>query len=300
MKRELETIPVSWIIQACRSKFNYDVSGLFAEGIKEIKVVQDSETQLIEFQPLIAGDAWFYQHIGQLDWYYQARKSEYLTASRFSQGVKVVDVGCGDGAFHDFAKAAEFVGLELNEENVDAGKKRGIDIRNRLVQDHVSIDQRDGYYDLATAFQVVEHVPDPVAFVVDMAALVRPGGLLFISVPANDSYIGLCPNNILNMPPHHVTRWPDAALRRMGEACGLEVIDVIPEQLDPNKERAVVGAVFASLFFPRVRFVESGIRGFLRALLIQFTKVLPSSAVKRAAATMRGHSVSVVLQKPHA
>jgi 2-polyprenyl-3-methyl-5-hydroxy-6-metoxy-1,4-benzoquinol methylase len=298
MKQELETIPVSWIIQACRKKFHYDVSYLFEEGIREIKVVQDRETHLIEFQPPIAGDARFYQHIGQLDWYYKSHKSEYLTASRFSQGVKVVDVGCGEGAFHGFARAAEFVGLELNEENVDAGRKRGIDIRKRLVKDHVSIDQRGGYYDLATAFQVVEHVPDPVAFIKEIAELVRSGGLLFISVPANDSYIGLCPNNILNMPPHHVSRWPDTALQRVGEACGLEVVEVIPEALDHGNERAVVGAVFASLFFSRVRFVESGIRSSLRALLIQFTRVLSEVAINRTAASMRGHSVSVVLRKP--
>ena len=38
-------------------------------------------------------------------------------------------------------------------------------------------------FDVVTAWHVVEHVPDPVAFIADLARVTRPGGLVLIETP---------------------------------------------------------------------------------------------------------------------
>lgn len=38
-------------------------------------------------------------------------------------------------------------------------------------------------FDVVTAFDVIEHVPDPMPFLADITALLRPGGCLFVSTP---------------------------------------------------------------------------------------------------------------------
>jgi SAM-dependent methyltransferase len=76
---------------------------------------------------------------------------------------------------------------------------------------------------LVTAFEVLEHVPDPAAFFREAAALVAPGGYLAIAVPNNEGAHRLCSLEPLQWPPHHLTRWRAADLRRLGERNGLEL-----------------------------------------------------------------------------
>jgi hypothetical protein len=48
---------------------------------------------------------------------------------------------------------------------------------------------------------------------------------VIVATPNDDSFLGLAINGILNMPPHHVTRWTSSALRYILEFMGL--VDVV-------------------------------------------------------------------------
>jgi SAM-dependent methyltransferase len=82
------------------------------------------------------------------------------------------------------------------------------------------------------AFQVLEHVPDPRAFLASCVYCLKPGGRLILSVPAEDSFTGLVPNNCLNLPPHHLTRWSDKALLALREEFNLHDLQLIPLPLE--------------------------------------------------------------------
>ena len=53
-----------------------------------------------------------------------------------------------------------------------------------------------GTFDVVTAVEVIEHVPDPVGLMTEISALLRPGGLFFLTTG--------------NAEPHrdHFLRWP--------------------------------------------------------------------------------------------
>jgi hypothetical protein len=76
-------------------------------------------------------------------------------------------------------------------------------------------------------------VPDTAGFMRACVAALKPGGRLVVTVPSEDSYLGISPSGWLNMPPHHVTRWSDQALRNLFAAVGVKVDRLWHEPVAP-------------------------------------------------------------------
>jgi len=102
----------------------------------------------------------------------------------------LVDFGCGNGAqtllfAEDFDRvtgvdvSAEFLGDFRREIVV-----RGLESRFKaLATDGGLIPLPDGAADVVTSFTVLEHVPDEQAALAEMRRILRPGGILIITVP---------------------------------------------------------------------------------------------------------------------
>ena len=101
-------------------------------------------------------------------------------------GLTAIDVGCGGGlATEPLARlGARATGLDVTEENVAAAKAHaaaeGLDIDYR-VETAEALAATGAQYDLVVSLEVVEHVPDPDAFLRAVSALVAPGGLLILA-----------------------------------------------------------------------------------------------------------------------
>jgi 2-polyprenyl-6-hydroxyphenyl methylase / 3-demethylubiquinone-9 3-methyltransferase len=108
------------------------------------------------------------------------------TGMRPLEGLQVLDVGCGGGLICEpLARlGARLTGLDPAKENIEAarrhaeGQRLAIDYRVGRVEDLVA---QARTFDAVVCLEVVEHVPDPGAFLESCAALVRPGGLLLLS-----------------------------------------------------------------------------------------------------------------------
>lgn len=107
---------------------------------------------------------------------------------RFSlaSGPRVLDVGCGAGlASEALARlGCNVLGLDAAAETIDAarahaeGQDLPLSYRVGAVEDLAAEGLR---FPAITALEVIEHVPDPAAFVRLLAGLLEPGGLLFLS-----------------------------------------------------------------------------------------------------------------------
>jgi SAM-dependent methyltransferase len=86
--------------------------------------------------------------------------------------------------------------------------------------------RRPDAYDLACAFQVLEHVADPLGMASAMAACLAPGGLLVLAMPVWPAPHTEIPNNLLNLPPHHLTWWNEGACRALASRLGLQAVRV--------------------------------------------------------------------------
>ncbi|MFM5886104.1 MAG: class I SAM-dependent methyltransferase [Novosphingobium sp.] len=133
-----------------------------------------------------------------------ARQHMAFLATIAGEGT-LLDVGCSTGLFLDLARTAGFAvkGVEFSEESAGFARDHfGLTVERGSIHDCTDA---DGSYDVLTMFDVIEHVPDPLA---DMAAalrLLKPGAWFVLSTPNID---GLFPRasyplaNALNYWPH--------------------------------------------------------------------------------------------------
>ena len=150
-------------------------------------------------------------------WYDPDNKYEFsLGAAATRPGDRVLDVGCGAGHFARHVPGADYIGQDDDGAGAAHGMATVSGSLGDLVADHAEA------FDVVTAFQVLEHAPDPVAFLRACLALLKPGGTLVIGVPDHESYLGNLRNFVLNAPPHHVTWWNQKSLTRLAQSVGLE------------------------------------------------------------------------------
>lgn len=101
----------------------------------------------------------------------------------------LLDVGCGFGFALDFWQRTgrgEAVGLELAEYGREGAKRLGVTIHAEMLQDCKAL--ADRRFDVIYASEVIEHVPDPSAFVALLSRWVADDGVLIMTTPAG-SYI---------------------------------------------------------------------------------------------------------------
>lgn len=93
-------------------------------------------------------------------------------------GALVADVGSGPG---DLAEAFRAHGARAVAVDVDWDEMhcRQRDLEQAVVGDGTRLPFVDGTFDVACSSNVLEHVPDPLALVAEMARVTRPGGLVF-------------------------------------------------------------------------------------------------------------------------
>lgn len=97
-------------------------------------------------------------------------------------GARLLDVGCGNGAFLSTAQGLGYhaVGLEMDEAAVELGRRAGLDIHVGLHPDDIA---PLGLFDHITFNHVLEHVHWPVATLRQVFASLKPGGRVWISQP---------------------------------------------------------------------------------------------------------------------
>jgi SAM-dependent methyltransferase len=98
---------------------------------------------------------------------------------------RLLDIGCSCGYFLEVAAAHGFDvrGVEFSRSAIAAASPA---IRPRIFEGTLDAMPADGLFDVVSAFDLIEHVPDPRAFLRRCAALLKPGGTLLISTPDTD------------------------------------------------------------------------------------------------------------------
>jgi len=101
-------------------------------------------------------------------------------------GVRLIDIGCGGGLVAEpLARlGATVTGIDLATDSIAAARAHAadagvpVDYRAQSIEDVAAAGER---YDVALCLEVLEHVPDPAAFLATAARVVEPGGVLIAS-----------------------------------------------------------------------------------------------------------------------
>ncbi|MFT5695432.1 MAG: SAM-dependent methyltransferase [Myxococcota bacterium] len=138
----------------------------------------------------------------------------------------LLDVGCGGGQFLAFARRRgwkDLTGIEYAPgAAARAREQSGATVHS---VDFVASQLASGHYAGITMWNVIEHAPNPRAFIDEVERLLRPSGV----------YVADCPNRrgvtmrvigkdaYVVMPPEHLTYFSHRSLRRLLEGGGLKV-----------------------------------------------------------------------------
>ena len=150
-----------------------------------------------------------------------------------AQPRSLLDVGCGEGVLvHQWALSLpeiRVVGIDLEEESIQAGwaERQAPNLQYRTMPAE-DLPFADGEFDIATAIEVLEHVPDAEHTLAEMARCAERH--LLVSVPreplwrmlnmARGAYLGQLGNT-----PGHLNHWSRRSFARLLSQHG-EVVEL--------------------------------------------------------------------------
>ena len=119
-------------------------------------------------------ESWQYTFKNKVDWQIAAN----LIKERFTEG-SILDIGCWDGKFLEHLKENyNLYGMEINSDAAIKSSKKGINIIAKNIYDAQSLSFK---FDVVTAFDVIEHMENPLIFLEFMSRLVKDNGTIIIS-----------------------------------------------------------------------------------------------------------------------
>ena len=194
---------------------------------------------------------------------YLTRCREYLSSG--SPQPRLLDVGCGTGAFLERAQKAGFLceGIEICKPLAD------IAVRNVGCPVHIGLlsglDLTECSFDVITMYDLIEHLPEPASDLRKVHKWLKPGGILFVLTPNDDALLRRIARLVfhgsfrkIDRPmrvlyhKHHLSFFSTRSLARLVEGCGFDVVNVETRNQETSRlilsgaERLAVRLTFAA------------------------------------------------------
>jgi len=153
-------------------------------------------------------------------WWFVGRRQLALSLLESHVGKEkpdVLDLGCGTGVvLRELSSWAKPVGLDMSDLALGYCQKRSLD--RLIIGDGAQLPIQDQQIDAIIGLDIFEHIEDDKAAFAEAYRVLRPGGVLVLSVPAFMSLWG--PHDVALM---HFRRYRVSEVRRRLEEAGFEV-----------------------------------------------------------------------------
>lgn len=172
----------------------------------------------------------------------------FVDFSRYRQTNRWLDVGFGAGSILKIAAELdwEVFGVEVSKPAIEQARKRNFDVFHG---DLIEANYPDNYFDVITASEIIEHLPEPQKLLNEIERILRPDGLFWATTPSAKgiSYRLLGLDWTIIVPPEHIQIFSKKGITGMLKKAGFSHInlrthgtnplEIINHFRQPNKER---------------------------------------------------------------
>lgn len=168
--------------------------------------------EIREYERLARFEGFYWWHVGRRD-----IVRRVIEMGTDDCGLDVLEVGCGTGGNLDLLEEfGSVTGIDSSPTAIEFCRQRGHG--NVEVQDCLSLDFPDEKFDLVVALDLLEHLDDPEAALLEFRRVLKPGGRLVLTVPA---YQFLWSGHDVSL--HHRKRYRLREVERLVIRVGLRV-----------------------------------------------------------------------------
>jgi len=155
---------------------------------------------------------------------------------RYTQKGRVLDIGCGNGAFLAALIAEGYEAHGLEREGEAARRSEAVEGLQLTTAPLTKDTFQPSAFDAVTLWHVFEHLPNPRAILATAVEILKPGGHLFLSMPNRDSWQArwFRADWFHLDPPRHLFIMGAAQLKRELSQHGFEVREVRHFSLEQN------------------------------------------------------------------
>ena len=163
----------------------------------------------------------------------------------------MLDVGCFNGALQRYlVMPGHSCGIEPSQEAAQVAQSRGVTVLGPTIE---SLDADVEPFDVVIAIDVVEHLPQPLAFFEHAARVLAPEGIAVYGTGDTDasSWRMLGPRYWYCSLPEHVSFYNTRSMQYIARICGLESVEHVQishvrARPDKRLRQAVRNGVFAA------------------------------------------------------
>jgi 2-polyprenyl-3-methyl-5-hydroxy-6-metoxy-1,4-benzoquinol methylase len=179
------------------------------------------------------------------------RNGDRINHARIVPGGRYLDVGCGLGRMVRFMSrlGMDAEGVEPASGAAAAAQQRGINVKCCTLEDAKFPHNR---FDTITLYDVIEHVPDPIATLRECKRILKPEGEVVINTPNYNSVVFKLVGSTwrgLDLP-HHMHLFSPASMQIAAKRADLLPSSLVTQSFRHHVESQIVNTLRRKAFVP--------------------------------------------------